>query len=1122
MYQNIKYLLLLSLFLVFTNCKEDTQATEENKKTTLNQPTKNKEPKLFEYLSPSQTNISFNNEITETERFNFLLYEYLYNGGGVAIGDINNDGLDDIYFSGNTVSNKLYLNQGNFKFKDITDTAKVSSSKGFKTGVSMVDINNDGFLDIYVCKSAIGNTDLRRNELYINNGDLTFTERANAYGLDDSGYSVQAYFFDSDGDNDLDVLVLNHPSNLKEANSIKLTQNLNGEIVPAKPKSYDNLTNSFYVNQGGKFVDKTEEGGFLNNSFSLSAVVGDFNNDFKPDVYICNDYVKPDRLLINKGNNKFQDELENYFSHTSFSSMGSDFADLNNDGLSDLITLDMAPNKNDRRKMMMMMQNYDKFEKMRNYDYGTQYATNILNINNGNGRFSDISFLNNVAQTEWSWSVLLADFDNDGLKDMHITNGYKRDITNNDYARYKMDKLQKKLNIKQITMKQWVEEIPSVPVSSFLFKNLANSNFKDVSETWNSGKPAFSNGAAYSDLNNDGFLDVVVSNINDVPFVMKNRGNSSLNNSYLTLAFKHQRENLLLGTMVKATLSDGRVLKETFNPTKGFLSSSQHKLHFGIKEGLSIASLDIIWPDQKMQTIKNPKLNQVLLVEKKPDAIYTSDVAESIYFEDVSLQLPNNLYHKENSYIDFKREPLLHHKYSEEGPALAVADVNNDGLDDVYLGGAKDQSGKLFIQTDQGGFTQQKITDFEKDLIHEDTDAIFFDANGDGNVDLYVVSGGNENKANTQNYKDRLYYNDGKGNFRQVQNVLPDIYVSGAVVKVKDIDGDGQKDIFIGGRVTPGRYPETPKSYFLKNSNGIFKDFTSQWSKGLSSVGMVTDAEFADLDNDGIDELIIAGEWMPITVFKFENGKYQNRTDQYSTNDKVGWWQSITIADVNADGYKDIIAGNLGLNSIFKASKSQPVKLYYKDFDNNGTIDPVICTYIDGVSYPLHNRDRMLDQMVMLKKRFTRYEPYANATINDVFTPQELQGVNILEANHFAHTLFLNKGGETFKLQKLPDATQISVLNDAITLDLNEDGKLDLITGGNFYGTDAEYGRYDASIGTTLLNNDNTTFETIAPLKSGLSIPGNVQHLKQIKINGITHILVIRNNDKASLIKIKK
>jgi len=1100
------------LFLLFSctsNNKNEPPKTEE--KTTA----------LFEYLDSSQTGIDFENIIKESERFNFLLYEYLYNGGGVAIGDINNDGLPDIYFSGNMFSNKLYLNQGDFKFKDITETAGVNGGRGFKTGVTVVDINNDGLLDIYVSKSAIPNADLRRNALYINNGDLTFTERAAEYGLDDPGYSVQAYFFDMDGDGDLDVYVLNHPSDFRDSNAIKITQNEKGELALAQAESYEFFSDRLYENSGNVFKDISKKAGVLNYAFGLSAVIGDFNQDGLPDIYVANDYVMPDRLLINQGNKTFVDQIDDYFSSTSFSSMGSDFADINNNGCFDLITLDMLPSENYRRKMMSMAQNYDKFEKMVTYDLGVQFSTNVLQINSCVGSFSNSAFMNDVALTEWSWSVLFADFDNDGLKDIHITNGYTRDITNNDYSRYKMDQLQKKLNAGEITLTQWIDEIPSNPVPSVFFKNLGQNQFQNTSQTWDGGPPMFSNGSAYADLNNDGFLDLVVNNINAPAFIMKNNGADQIKNNFLAIELSHNETATHIGTKAKAYLSNGTILTEQYNPTRGFLSSSQHRLHFGVKEGLEVNQVEIIWPDKTTQIINKPELNQVLKVPKNPTGTYQAPKIEFRYFEDVSNKLPKEAFHVENDYIDFKREALLHHKYSEEGPGIAVGDINGDGLDDLYLGGAMGFAPKLFIQNANGSFSLKRVPDFEADKDHEDVSALFFDANGNGILDLYVVSGGNEKLANDPIYLDRLYLNDGKGNFKRAKDALPPFYSSGGVVKAHDIDGDGQLDLFVGGRITPGRNPETPSSFLLKNNNGIFTDATSQWSENLERVGMVTDAAFADLDKDGTMELIITGEWMPVTVFKFQNGKYKNNTQRLGLADKSGWWYSLLAEDINGDGYPEIIAGNLGLNSLLKASPSEPVSIYYKDFDNNGSLDAVLTHYDGGVSYPLLNRDRLLTQMIMLRKRFTRYDPYARATINEIFTPEELQGVNKLEANHFEHTLFLNEEGKGFTSQVLPIDTQISVMKSIQPIDINKNGNKDLIVGGNFFGTDSELGRYDASIGNLLLGDGAGNFKAVHPSESGLVIPGNVCHIIPITIAGEAHFWVVRNDDKSSLIKVK-
>lgn len=1111
---NLTNLNFLILLVLLNSCSDNKQHEEQVKQGE-------KPAALFEYLDSSQTGINFDNVITETERFNFLLYEYLYNGGGVAVGDVNNDGLQDIYFTGNMTPNKLYLNLGDFKFQDITESSGAHGGRGFKTGVTMVDINNDGFLDIYVCKSALGDPELRRNVLYINNGDLTFTERAAEYGLDDPSYSIQAYFFDMDGDNNLDMYLVNHPNDMREANAIKITQNKEGELALASPPTYDYVSDRLYKNTDGTFSDISEKAGILNYAFGLSAVIGDFNNDARPDIYVANDYVKPDQLLINQGNNTFKDHLDDYFRQTSFSSMGSDYADINNNGCFDLLTLDMLPNDNYRRKMMSQSQNYDKFEKMLNYDLKVQFASNALQLNSCTGNFSNIAYMNDVALTEWSWSVLLADFDNDGLKDIHITNGYVRDITDNDYSKFKMDRLQKQLNAKEITLTEWIEEIPSVPVPAFIFKNQGNNSFDNYSNIWDSGTPSFSNGSAYADLNNDGFLDLVVSNINEQAFIMKNNGATQTNNSYLSVLLEHNPEEVLLGTKAQVHLSDGTVITEQYNPTRGFLSSSQHRLHFGIKEGQSISKLDIIWPDQTMQSIENPSLNQSLVISKNASEKYKSPENELAYFEDASSMLPKEVIHTENNYIDFKREALLHHKYSEEGPAIAVGDINGDGLEDMFLGGAKDFAAKVFLQTSNGKFIQKRNSEIENHSKYEDVSALFFDANGNGHLDLYVVSGGNEHLENNPLYQDRLYINDGVGNFKNSANSLPEFYESGSIVKAHDIDGDGQLDLFVGSRLTPGRYPEVPQSYLLKNNNGTFSDATDQWSEELKNIGLITDAAFKDLNNDGVKELILAGEWMPISVFELENGIFKNKTTTYGLDNQKGWWYSLLIEDLDGDNYPEIIAGNLGLNSQLKASDNEPVSIYFKDFDNNGSLDAVLCHYDRGVSYPLLNRDRLLSQMIILRKRFTRYEPYAKATINEIFTPQELQGATIFKANNLKHTLFVNNKGTGFTAKSLPDYTQISVLKSAQVLDANKDGNKDLIVGGNFYGTDAEFGRYDASIGALLLGDGNLNFQVIPPAESGFIIPGNVQHIAPITIGDEQYYWIVRNNDLSSLMKLK-
>jgi hypothetical protein len=950
-------ILYILIFIFFVGCKE--------KEEILSETSEEKTPALFEFLDSNQTGIDFHNSITETEQFNFLLYEYLYNGGGVAVGDINNDGLPDIYFSGNSVSNKLYLNLGNFTFKDITESAGVNGGRGFKTGVSMVDVNNDGLLDIYVCKSALGDPELRRNVLYINNGDLTFTEKAAEYGLDDPGYSVQAYFFDMDGDNDLDVYVLNHSSNMRESNAIKITQNKEGVVALAIPETYEYLSDRLYENKNSIFTDISEKAGVLNDAFGLSAVIGDFNNDGLPDIYVANDYIKPDRLLINQGNNTFIDKIEDYFKHTSFSSMGSDFADINNDGCFDLLTLDMLPHENFRRKMNAMAQNYDKFDKMTTYGLGAQYAINALQLNSCEGNFSNISFMNDIALTEWSWSVLLADFSNNGLKDIHITNGYVRDVTNNDYAKFKMDELQKKLIAKEISLLDWVQQIPSNPVSNFFFENQDNLTFKNTSITWNSGPAAFSNGSAYVDLNNDGFLDIIVNNIQSPPFIMKNMGRELTKNNFLSIDLKFTPKQINIGTIAKAYLSNGTILTEQYNPTRGFLSSSQHRLHFGVPENSTIDKVEIIWPDRKIQVIEKPELNQILSVAKNTTKNYIPEKLSYTYFEDVSKLLPKEALHKENYYIDFKREALLHHKYSEEGPAVSVGDVNGDGLEDLFLGGAMGHAAKLFLQNKNGSFIQNTLNDFEKDKEYEDVSSIFFDANGNGFMDLYVVSGGNERLANDPMYQDRLYINDGKGNFRKSENALPAFFSSGGIVKAHDIDGDGQMDPHENFRrkmnAMAQNYDKFDKmttyglgaqyainALQLNSCEGNFSNISfmndialTEWSwsvlladfsnNGLKDIHItngyvrdVTNNDYAKFKMDELQKKLIAKEislldWVqqipsnPVSNFFFENQDnltFKNTSITWNSG-PAAFSNGSAYVDLNNDGFLDIIVNNI-------------------------------------------------------------------------------------------------------------------------------------------------------------------------------------------------------------------
>lgn len=1107
------YLIFILSFILVLSCKN-----ADNKSIHFSA-----DDQLFEFLDSIRTGITFQNTITESENLNFLLYEYLHNGAGVSIGDINNDGLPDVYFNGNMVYNKLYLNMGDFRFKDITEDAGVDGGMGFKTGVTMVDINADGWLDIYICKSALADPALRRNILYINNQDMTFTEMSADYGLDDAGFSTQAYFFDMDGDKDLDLYLLNHPGNMLESNNINVVQDPTGKLVLAKPDDYTYISDRLYRNNGKTFEDITASTGLLNEAFSLSAVIGDFNNDLLSDIYVCNDYAMPDYLYINKGNGKFHERFDDHFQHTSFSSMGSDFADINNDGCLDLMTLDMLPRDNYRQKMLGMAQNFDKYQKMLDLNLKAQFSANTLQLNSCTGTFSDIAFLSGVAMTDWSWSTLLADFDNDGLKDIFVSNGYVRDVTNNDYARYTMDSLQKLLNAGNLSLLDWLDAIPTNKISSYLFKGTNGIVFSDYSTQWGSGGPAFSSGTAYADLNNDGFLDMIVSNINESPFIMVNKGKKMFNNNFLRVKLRESENRTLHGTLVHLYVNDSLIVTEYFNPTKGFLSSSEPVLHFGLGTNTTLSKLEIIWPDKTVQVIQNPDVNNTLEIAKKVGTPYKRQQNDRPFFRDITKDVLQGLIHKENLYIDFKREPLLHHKYSENGPAAAVSDVNGDGIDDIFMGGAMNHESLLYFGTKQGTFIKSSQPDFNTDKEFEDVAASFLDVNMDGYPDLYVVSGGNERDNNSPYYQDRLYLNDGNGRFFRDKDALPTIYSSGACIAVNDVDSDGDPDIFIGGRVTPGRYPEAPESFLLINENGKFTDATAQLSEGLSKVGMVTNAVFSDLDNDGIAELVISGEWMPIKVFKNSNGKFKDFSEQFGLAELSGWWYGLAVSDINKDGYLDILAGNLGLNSFIKASGEHPASIYYDDFDKNGSVDAILTFYNTEKNYPLHFRDRLQDQMIVLKKNFTRYHPYALAGIDDILTREQMKKAETLTTTIFEHSIFINKQGKHFERYAMPVESQISVINSFYTHDFDGNGYMDILYGGNFYGTDAQIGRYDASIGGVLMGKDNDEFRFVPSRSSGLKIPGNVCHIIPVNLGSGKHVLwIVRNNESASFIEILK
>jgi hypothetical protein len=1043
-------------------------------------------------------------------------YYYLYNGSGVAVGDINNDGLTDIFFGGIMTPNRLYLNKGNFQFEDISLKAGILGGQGIKTGVTMVDINQDGFLDLYVCKSALEDPVYRRNELFINNGNLTFTEKAAEYGVDDPGYASQAYFFDMENDGDPDLFLVNHRFDIGQSHELSLTYGPSGKLELVKSKDPTYQTNRLYVNEKGKFVDKTASAGLLSDAFGLSATLMDINQDNLTDIYVCNDFLSSDLVYINNGNGTFSERFDDFFAHSSFSSMGSDCADINNDGCLDMMTVDMVPEDNYRKKMLAMDQNFTKFRTMQDVGLKTQFSINAIQLNNCNGRFSNVSHLTGTAFTDWSWGVLMNDYNNDTQTDIFIANGFYRDVTNNDYRAFAVDSLQKEYNKGNLTLVNWLNQVPSTKIKSYFYRNNGNLNFTKVSDFWNSGREDISNASATADFDNDGYLDIIVNNLNACPYILKNNGKGKLKNHAIRVKVKDGFK-AVDQTVLKLYLDDGSVLTRVVNPTRGYMSCSEDIVHFGIGAVQTISKLEILWKDGSLQTVANLKTDTLNVISRSQGNEKQTTLADKSQFRVLPL---SQIRHQENDYIDFKREPLLHQKYSEEGPAAAVADVNGDGLTDLYLGGSAGSTGSLWIQTKENLFRQEIPADFLRDKFYEDNAATFFDSDGDGDQDLYVASGGNEYAADDTLYQHRLYINNGKGVFTRNKAALPSFRQSGGVVVAHDIDNDGDQDIFAGGRVTPGRCPEPPSSYFLRNDRGVFKDVTAQWGSGLQKAGMVTDAAFADLNKDGKAELIVCGEWMPVMIWEWSGSAFADKSQQWGTSSMKGWWYTLKVADLNQDGFPEILAGNLGLNSQIKASTLKPASMWYKDFDGNGTVDPVLCYYNGDKSYPLHNRDRLLDQMIFLKKKFTRYTSYANATIRDIFTEKQMEGAVELTANTFSHALFSNEGGKAMAWHPLPVETQVSVVKSFEVGDLNGDGTLEILTAGNFYGTDAQFGRYDASIGTLLQVKDKKNTLSAIPVRtSGVNLSGNVRHVLPI---GKQSWIVLRNNDAASLLTLAR
>ena len=1077
----------------------------------------NNSEQLFTQLSPSSTGIKFQNILQETDEFNVLTYGYLYNGGGIAVGDINNDDLPDLYFTGNMVGSRLYLNNGDFKFEEIAKQAGVFAEGNWNTGTTMADVNGDGYLDIYVCKSAAVNPDRRRNQLFINNRDLTFTEMGKVYGVDDPGYTTQAAFFDYDNDGDLDLYILNH-STQEFAGLGKISKHNKNR----KNKAY---SDKLMRNDNGKFIDVSDEVGLISNvlGFGLGIAISDLNNDGWLDIYISNDYNEQDYLYFNNGDGTFKESLEDYIGHVSLYSMGSDIADINNDGYTDIMTLDMLPEHNYRIKMTSGPDNFEKLSYLSKNGFYHQTMRNMLQLNRRGKYFSEIGQFSGISNTDWSWTSLFTDLNNDGYKDLFITNGYKKDYTNMDFMNYVVqERINEKKNNEKINLTDLIKKMPSTIEENYTYKNNGDLTFTKVNKEWGLDQKTLSNGAAYVDLDNDGDMDLVVNNIDEKAFIYRNNSEKLNQNNFLKIALVGMGKNTLgIGAKVKVTSGGMTQTQELLN-TRGYQSSVDFNLNFGVGKSQTIDQVEVFWPNQKKQIIKNLKPNQKYTLFQKDatiDALRNLESKNKLFEEVTSF----NFKHKENKYNDFKREIMLPHMLSTLGPKLAVGDVNGDGLDDAFIGGAKGALGGIFLQTRSGGFVKSNKIDLKSDVASEDMGAIFFDADGDKDLDLYVVSGGNEFEKKDPALKDRLYLNLGKGNFIKSENNLPDFVSSGSVVKASDYDNDGDQDLFVAGRILTNQYPYAPKSFLLKNNgSGIFKDVTQSSAKELQNIGMVSDALWTDFNGDDQMDLILVGEWMPITLFENQNGSFKNVTQEVGFKNSEGWWNAIHQADFDQDGDMDYVAGNFGLNSQLKTSVDYPIGIYAKDYDNNGSIDPILSCYDEGKNYPVFSKDDIQQQLTILKNRFVKYNEYAGLTIDEVFTPKELEGAKVLYAKNFQSSYVENLGNGQFKITALPKESQFSPIHGLCSGDFNQDGHLDILMGGNFTASRVKFGHYDAIKGICLLGDGSGKFRYLDASESGLMVSGEVRDIKKvISFNGQENYVFVRNSDSPKIYKPK-
>ncbi len=1078
---------------------------------------------MFTLMDTAQTGISFENTLTFNNDFNIYRYRNYYNGGGVGMGDINNDGLIDLYFTGNMVPNKLFLNKGNFKFEDITAQAGVGGERAWSTGVSMADVNGDGWLDIYVCNSGDIKGSNKQNELFINNGDLTFTDQAAAWKVDDAGFSTHAVFFDYDRDGDLDLYILNN--SYQAIGSFNLMKN---ERDKRNVLGGDKLMR----NDGQYFTDVSESAGIYGSviGFGLGITVGDVNDDGWMDMYVSNDFFERDYLYINNQDGTFKEKLVDGIRSVSAASMGADLADINNDARPDLFVTEMLPKENHRVKTVTTFEDWNRYQYNLKNNYYHQFTRNMLQINNGDGTFSEVSRLAGVEASDWSWGALIFDMDNDGNKDLFIANGIHQDLTNQDFLQFASNEEFAKTVISKdsVNFKKLTEIIPSNPIANYAFRNTGHLIFADSSVQWGLAQPGFSNGSAYGDLDNDGDLDLVVNNVNMPSFVYRNETRET-NSQYHYLKINligSGKNTSAIGAKIWAEGSDIKLYVEQM-PMRGFQSSVDHRPNLGLGLINKLSKLKVLWPDGRVTQLDSVDVDKILTLkqnEASTPELPSMPAKQDQVFMKVDSRNDIDFKHAENEFVDFDRDPLIYHMISTEGPRMSKGDVNGDGLDDFFIGGAKDQAGALYVQHANGKFKRTNQSLFEKDKLSEDTGSVFFDADGDGDMDLYVCSGGNEFSASSPALVDRLYYNDGTGVMVKSPQVLPGgRFASTSTVKAGDFDGDGDMDLFVGARLQAFLYGAPMSGYLLRNDGaGKFTDATGEVAPELINIGMITDAAWADVNGDKKLDLMVVGEYMPVTLFLNDGRKLENVTARVGLGNSSGWWNSIEAVDLDGDGDLDFVAGNHGLNSRFRASLEKPVSMYVGDFDENGNVDQIICTYNGSVAYPMVLKHDLVNRIPYLKKKYLKYESYKDQKITDIFSEEQLKKALRLDAHWLATSILINDGSGNFRIVALPVEAQFSPVYGIEAGDFNKDGNTDIVLGGNLYRVKPEVGRYDASFGLLLVGDGAGGFLPVESQRSGIFIDGEVRDIITLNTGNGHLILVSKNNDFPEMYKMAK